>query len=73
MNSVLEGDSLAEIPKPAETPMFFDATTPSTTGGALPEIFSATRHLEGSNFCYADGHVKFQNRSRVYNLNFYPS
>ena len=73
-NYSVDGAAQADVPVPAQTPMFFDSTDISANGGTDPKVFGTVsssgprRHFEGSNFCYVDGHVKFQNRGQIYNL-----
>ena len=67
--------SLAEVTKPSETAIFFDAAWPESSGaGDTSFAAGSRRHLEGGNICYADGHVKFGQGSRIYgnNLLFNP-
>ena len=100
------GRKLADIPLPAQTPMFleangtdnssnyfvFQATTSLQAWGFLPQgnpslwtdrgdaLPVCDRHLEGSNFAFADGHVKWyprmasapSNRSNHYNRGGWP-
>ena len=71
MNTGLEGLSGAEVQTTAVVPMLFDCTWYSegtagvTAGGHLQ---NATRHFDGNNICYVDGHVKWINTSKQ-NLN----
>ena len=64
---VLGPMSLAEVTKPAETVLFFDAGWVESAGSSDPMFLSAFRHLDGANLCYADGHVKFGVGTRIYN------
>ena len=73
MNNQVEGSSLSEVQYPTLTPLFFDGAKASGVGGLSPDILDARRHLEGSNFAFADGHVKFQNAGQIVNLDFLPS
>ena len=68
MNTPLEGISQAQIDQPTLVAMFFDSNDPSATGSAHPAIRSARRHFDGSNICYVDGHVKFQNYGQMATL-----
>ncbi|HEX8466018.1 MAG TPA: DUF1559 domain-containing protein [Abditibacterium sp.] len=65
MNSQLDRLSQAEIQQVSLTPMFFDATAASTIGPLIVQVTAAQRHFEGSNLCYVDGHVKFQNKGTL--------
>lgn len=68
VNSLLttsNGISMADdvLQKASTVPMFCDASwyeadTNFQTSGVVND---GARHLDGSNFCYADGHVKWQN------------
>ncbi len=60
--------SLAEITKPSEVAIFFDAAWPESYGAGDARFTAPSqRHLEGANICYADGHVKFGIGKKVYN------
>ena len=72
MNVPIEGSSQSEIPVVALTPMFFDGSEPSATGSVSPSIINARRHFDGTNVCFADGHVKFQNAGQIYSMNWFP-
>jgi prepilin-type N-terminal cleavage/methylation domain-containing protein/prepilin-type processing-associated H-X9-DG protein len=71
LNSVFAASSpqsLADVTKPAEAYMSFDCTWYeaidfNVNNGAIQ---NAVRHLDGINICYADGHVKWQQNSRVF-------
>ncbi len=59
--------SLAEVTKPSETGLFFDAAWPESSGAGDPSFLGGSkRHLEGGNIAYADGHVKFGPHSNIY-------
>ncbi len=59
--------SLAEITKPSETGLFFDASWPESQGAGDTSFLAASkRHLDGGNIAYADGHVKFGPQSNIY-------
>ena len=73
MNTPVEGVSQAEVLNTVRTPMFFDAAWPEATGSADPAVINARRHFDGSNVCYVDGHVKFQNYGQLYNSEWSPS
>lgn len=64
------GLSLAEIKSVATLGVFFDSTWPIVTGINPTSNFGssgdASRHFDGLNICYADGHVKFRKRSAAY-------
>ena len=70
MNTPVEGVSQAEISEPTLVPIFFDGGEPSATGSAAPSIRYSRRHFEGSNLCYVDGHVKFQNYGQMASANW---
>ena len=59
--------SIAEVNKPSETVLFFDAAWPESDAGLTSFLGGAKRHLEGGNICYADGHVKFGPSTKIYN------
>ena len=59
--------SLADVTKPSEKIIFFDAGWVQSPGVSDPLFLKAFRHLNGSNLCYADGHVKFDVGSKTYN------
>jgi len=68
MNTNLEDASLASVTSPATKLAFFDSTW-YTTGGvtvgfAGDPIWEATRHFDGINIAYADGHVKWTGKNR---------
>ncbi len=73
LSSIVDGSSLAEITVPVKTPMFMEATDISAVGGATPQIRNARRHFDGSNFCFVDGHVKFQTDAQSYVMDFFPT
>ncbi len=59
--------SLAEVTKPSETGLFFDAAWPESSGAGDSSFTAGSRrHLDGGNICYADGHVKFGPASNIY-------
>jgi prepilin-type N-terminal cleavage/methylation domain-containing protein/prepilin-type processing-associated H-X9-DG protein len=63
--------SLSEVDQPAITALFFDSAGPAAGLGADPNFFGASsRHLEGSNIAYADGHVKWSKNTNRLNINF---
>ena len=59
--------SLAQVTAPSEKIIFFDAAWVESPGVSDPLFLKAFRHLDGSNLCYADGHVKFDVGSKSYN------
>ncbi len=69
----LTGISMASVTRPSEIALTFDCSWYDAVGGVLPadSVMEAARHLEGSNICYADGHVKFQVRSRLPIVEFF--
>ncbi len=76
MNSNLTGVtgiSMASVDRPSEIALTFDCSWYDAPGAVLAadSVMEAARHLEGSNICYADGHVKFQVRSRLPLVEFY--
>jgi len=63
----LTGTSIAEITKPASTVLSFDCSFNESAGpftGSLDPITQASRHFDGANFAYADGHVKWAGKNR---------
>ncbi len=79
MNTNLDQTALAEVVLPSQTAMFFDSAFPSASSGSDVQVFGnpfslvppgARRHFEGVNICYADGHVKWQNRAVTFNTIF---
>ena len=72
MNTPVEGISQAQVLNVVRTPMFFDGAWPEASGSADPGIINARRHFDGSNLCYVDGHVKFQNFGQLYNSEWSP-
>jgi prepilin-type N-terminal cleavage/methylation domain-containing protein/prepilin-type processing-associated H-X9-DG protein len=77
MNTNIEGQSmtLANFPSDASAATlaaFFDCTWydsvgPDVTSPETDSIYQASRHFEGINIAYADGHVKWAGRNR-YNI-----
>ncbi len=70
MNLAVEGASQAEIKQVALVPMFIDGAAPSASGLAEPSVRDARRHFDGSNICFVDGHVKFQNANQIANADW---
>ncbi len=70
INSGLNGISQGEVASSSLTPMFFDCA--NYEGGASGDgvVRAASRHLEGLNFAYVDGHVKFSPTKALGNVNF---
>ena len=60
------GLSQAALTKSAETAMFFDASWYEASDALLMEtpVREAARHFDGTDVCYADGHVKWMNTNR---------
>ncbi|MDQ3814597.1 MAG: hypothetical protein M3347_11680 [Armatimonadota bacterium] len=56
----LAGRALSDVPAPATTGMICDAGWYLWNSTFDNAVQGSTRHLEGSNFGYADGHVKWQ-------------
>ena len=80
MNSAISsyggGFPLSQFQSAALTGLFFDATWPEVAAISTTSNFGAdaNRHFDGLNIAYADGHVKWQNRTRANadgNLFFY--
>ena len=74
MNSSFEGVSLATFTSPSTSAMFFDAAAPSVPSPSFAQMFNSSRHFDGFSIAYADGHAKWQIKSKVVsdpNL-FYP-
>ena len=71
MNSTIssfpDGLSLSQFQSAALTGLFFDGTWPEVSSISLASNFGsdANRHFDGLAICYADGHVKWQTRSRA--------
>jgi prepilin-type N-terminal cleavage/methylation domain-containing protein/prepilin-type processing-associated H-X9-DG protein len=65
-NFLLDGASLAEIGDSARTAMLMDSGSPIFSGSA--DQWVTTRHFEGINVAYADGHVKYLNLKRAFEL-----
>ncbi|HEX8236528.1 MAG TPA: DUF1559 domain-containing protein [Abditibacteriaceae bacterium] len=64
---------LAQVDKPAETAMAFDCTQMdySELITSSNPILDGSRHFDGINVLYADGHVKpYKSRQDPYNLRF---
>ena len=70
LSFTVDGSALADIAVPVKTPMFMDAKDVSATGG--PEVLNARRHFDGINYCYVDGHVKFQNQGQTRIMDYAP-
>ena len=70
LSFTVDGSALATISAPSRTPMFMDAKDVSATGG--PEVLNARRHFNGVNYCYVDGHVKFQNEGQTRVMDYAP-
>lgn len=68
MNTNLENASLASVDSPATRILFFDSTWYTaggvTVGLAGDPIWEATRHFDGIDIAYADGHVKWIGKNR---------
>lgn len=62
INTNLTGRSLAEVDSPAVRVLMSDATRAEVSSNVEDRFIFASRHLEGSNIAYADGHVKWANR-----------
>jgi prepilin-type processing-associated H-X9-DG protein len=58
MNQALHGMSVRDIAKPPDVVVFFETERPgdNPVGGA-GDVVSPGRHLEGSNYGFADGHA----------------
>ncbi|MEO6908209.1 MAG: DUF1559 domain-containing protein [Abditibacteriaceae bacterium] len=74
MNSNLDGTSLASMTSSATLVLFFDSSWYTAPGITLYDsadpVWSASRHFDGINVCYADGHVKWSGENSygtVYN------
>ncbi len=67
MNSTVYEFPLSKFQTPVTTGMFFDAAWPEVSDIASTTNFgnSASRHFDGLNIAYADGHVKWQGRTRA--------
>ena len=70
LSFTVDGSALATISVPSKTPMFMDAKDVSAGGG--PEVLNARRHFGGVNYCYVDGHVKFQNEGQTRVMDYTP-
>jgi prepilin-type N-terminal cleavage/methylation domain-containing protein/prepilin-type processing-associated H-X9-DG protein len=71
LNSVFasaDPENLADVSKPTEAYLAFDCSWYESIDFGVDKgsIQDAVRHLDGINICYADGHVKWQNNSRVF-------
>jgi prepilin-type N-terminal cleavage/methylation domain-containing protein/prepilin-type processing-associated H-X9-DG protein len=68
MNTSLEDSSLASVSAPATRILFFDSawyTAGGVTVGLVGDpIWEATRHFDGIDIAYADGHVKWIGKNR---------
>ena len=72
MNSAYPALSLAQYPDPARTILIFDSTAAEVNsyldtdwGSTSPAtMIQSKRHLEGTNFLWADGHVKWLRDSK---------
>ena len=77
MSSALSGlipISLAEVNKAAEVAMFFDAAHPNTAGIiGNAQVENSSRHFDGFDFCYVDGHTKFFLKKKPEGNMFYPA
>lgn len=70
MNTALYATSLAEVETPALTAMFFDAAYYEAGLSTEDPVTIAARHLEGLNFAYVDGHVKFSPKKALGSVSF---
>jgi len=63
----ISAKKIAQLEEPARTVLFFDANSSlrSFSGGISD---TADRHIGGSNFVFADGHAKWQNRLTIHDL-----
>jgi prepilin-type N-terminal cleavage/methylation domain-containing protein/prepilin-type processing-associated H-X9-DG protein len=70
-NINLAGVSMAQVTTPATTAHLFDSVTYENSSGLDAGIQSGSRHFDGINVAYADGHVKFyKSRQDPVGLNF---
>ena len=59
--------SIAAVQKVSETVLLADSAGPSAymiNQNFAVDRYVADRHLEGANFCFADGHAKWKKMSR---------
>lgn len=65
MNWRFSGKSLATVKSPAETITHYDSKTlkRNAVGGGGKDI--AFRHLDGANYAFADGHIKWMPASQI--------
>ena len=75
--NMTDGTSIAKIVSPSTLGVFFDSTWPDFAGiNATAKNYSnlgdASRHFDGMNIGYADGHVKWLGRSQAFK-NAYPT
>jgi len=80
-NNKMDGQLMAQMPTPSETVVFSDATYAFSCGGVGTVYANAcgagcdqsvrlrrnTRHSEGSNLTFADGHAKWMNFMEIAN------
>jgi len=60
-NRQMEGKALSDLDTTAKTSMVSDSTWYFVNNTIDNAAVGAQRHLDGSNFCYADGHTKWLN------------
>ena len=65
INNLLNGISEGEVASSSLTPMFFDCANYEAGDSGDGAVRAASRHLEGLNFAYVDGHVKFSPTKRL--------
>ena len=70
INNLLNGISQGEVASSSLTPMFFDCANYEAGDSGEGVVRAASRHLEGLNFAYVDGHVKFSPTKALGNVNF---
>ncbi len=68
------GFAMADVKKSSEVVLGFDSTWYDAANELDVAVSGGARHTEGSNFCFADGHVKFHPKIKFLagSVNFYP-
>lgn len=62
LNSRIEGIQLKQTRSPDEVVMWFDSCPGMDLAGGTELLSHLPRHMDGDNFCFADGHVRWWRR-----------
>jgi prepilin-type N-terminal cleavage/methylation domain-containing protein len=70
MNNIAESRAISEFTVPAQTALYFDAGTYSAPGLLDSKVQFSSRHFDGFNICYMDGHTKWSKKTNANSVNF---